>query len=150
MLTVKRQLYDLCVETLINRIRSAQQAIEDLQNDANEETKSSAGDKYETGRAMMQLEIEKYSQQLAEASKSKQVLGKIDPNVVSKIAQPGSVVKTNNGNYYIAISTGQFLVENENYFTISPASPVGIKLINTKPGDSFSLNNREYKVLDVY
>jgi hypothetical protein len=52
------------------RIASAEEAIRMAQESANQEGKSSAGDKYETGRAMAQLEIEKASGQLAEANKS--------------------------------------------------------------------------------
>ena len=59
------------------RIAATQEAIYTAQLSANEETKSSAGDKYETGRAMAQLEIEKNTAQLAEALKLKQMLKQI-------------------------------------------------------------------------
>ena len=59
MTTIKQTLYNFCVTYINQRMATAQQAIHTAQASANEETKSSAGDKYETGRAMMQLEIEK-------------------------------------------------------------------------------------------
>jgi sortase (surface protein transpeptidase) len=56
---LKTRLHSLCVSYVGQRIETAQRAIAIAQASANEETKSSAGDKYETGRAMAQLEIEK-------------------------------------------------------------------------------------------
>jgi len=138
------------MENVLKRIKAAESAMEDLQLDVNEETKSSAGDKYETGRAMIQQEIEKCSQQLAEAIKSKQMLDHIDAKSSYTMAQAGSIVKTNNGNFFMAISAGQFTVDNETYTTISQASPLGSRLLKAKKDDVVSFNNRDYKVLDVY
>ena len=56
----KDELYKKCVQIIENQILLAQQGIENAQQAANEETKSSAGDKYETTRAMMQIEIENF------------------------------------------------------------------------------------------
>lgn len=84
-------------------------AIEHAQLAANEETKSSAGDKYETGRAMMQLEIEKQSVQLAEAMKLKHVLSQINPEKTTETIQSGSLVFTDQGNFYISISAGKLI-----------------------------------------
>ena len=47
------------------------------QEAANEEGKSSVGDKYETGRAMMQIERDKAAQQLDEALKLKNIIDQI-------------------------------------------------------------------------
>ncbi|HYC83823.1 MAG TPA: 3-oxoacyl-ACP synthase [Chryseosolibacter sp.] len=132
------------------RIAAAQTAIEGLQHDANEETKSSAGDKYETGRAMMQLEMEKHGQQLSEARRSKQALEKMDVTRPYSETHPGCIVKTNHGNFFLAISAGPFTVAGETFVSISPGSPLGSKLLNCKAGDVVSVNNREYKVLEVY
>jgi hypothetical protein len=68
---IKIKLYQYCVEFIDKRIAGAREAIQIAQDSANEETKSSAGDKYETGRAMAQLEIEKNTTQLEEALKQK-------------------------------------------------------------------------------
>ena len=57
-LAVKQELYQLLLSRLDQDITALEQDVRDLQLSANEETKSSAGDKYETGRAMIQIEIE--------------------------------------------------------------------------------------------
>ena len=66
----------------------------DAQRSANEEGKSSAGDKYETGRAMMQIERDKAANQLEEALKLKRILDQIQPEVQHERILIGSVVIT--------------------------------------------------------
>ena len=135
-----------CASFVEERIGAARQAIQLAQSSANEETKSSAGDKYETGRAMAQLEIENSTGQLAEAVKLKQALAQIDPEKETSVIQPGSVVFTNQGNYYIAISAGKLVVEGIGYIAISPGSPIGARLLKLSVGASFVFNNKVLRV----
>src|SRR5688572_1733287 len=101
---IKQQLYDHCQAYLSQRIETAREAMSDAQAAANDETKSSAGDKYETGRAMAQLEIEKNSVQLAESVRLKRLLDAIKIDKQSLVVQPGSLVITQQSNFFIAIS----------------------------------------------
>ena len=148
-MNIKRLLYDRCLEYVRQRIETAQQAIQTAQLSANEETKSSAGDKYETGRAMMQLEVERNTHQLEEALKLKQFLDKINPDLETSIIQNGSLVITNQGNFYIGISIGQLTIDGKHYFAISPASPIGAKLMNGSVGSSFVFNSKKYEIEKV-
>jgi len=149
LIATKIKLHSLCQAYIEQRIDAAQKAIAIAQESANEETKSSAGDKYETGRAMAQLEIEKNSTQLAEAQKLKVALSQIKPDQTSYAVQAGSLVITNQGNFYISISAGQFTVDNVSYFSISPASPIGSKLMGLKEGAQFSFNTKTYLIRNV-
>jgi hypothetical protein len=149
MLTTKHQLQALCLTYINERIKGAHQAIQFVQASANEETKSSAGDKYETGRAMAQLEIEKNTSQLAEAQRLKQILLQLDPSKSTETIQAGSLVITNQGRFYISIPAGQFTLEGEIYFAISPSSPIAQKLLALKVGDRFSFNRKEFEVGQV-
>lgn len=149
MSSLKQQLHSRCLTYVDERIKAAQEAIHIAQQSANEETKSSAGDKYETGRAMAQLEIEKNGVQLAEALRLKQTLEQILPDLETKTVHVGSLVTTNQGNYYIAISAGQFIINEEVYFVISQASPIGQKLMGLHVEQCFSFNKREFSVLQI-
>lgn len=141
-LAVKVKLHSLCVAFVEERIASAKQAILQAQASANEETKSSAGDKYETGRAMAQLEIENNAKQLAEASRLIQSLGQIRSDQESRCVQLGSVVYTNQACYYIAISAGRLVVDGVTFLAVSPASPVGMKLMNLGAGATIDLQGK--------
>jgi hypothetical protein len=149
MSSLKEQLYKMCIDYVQKRINEAKQAIEDARYAAIEETKSSAGDKYETGREMMQQETDRNQGLLNEANKLMVALSRVSYNATSATADTGSLVATSNGSFFIAISAGSFVVESKTFFVVSPASPIGIKLIGKKPGDEFSLNDRNYKIESV-
>jgi hypothetical protein len=98
---LKSGLLNLCQVNIDERLDSLKSIINDLQQSLQSETKSSAGDKHETGRAMVQLEREKAGQQLAEIQKTQQILAKINPEVKSDTIGLGSVVFTTGSNYFI-------------------------------------------------
>jgi len=149
MPTIKQQLYNLCIAYVQKRMDEAEHAFKDAEKAQNEDTKSSAGDKYETGRAMMQQEKDRNTIQLNEANKLMVALNHISTKGNSVEAETGSLVITDNGKFYIAISAGILTVEGEPYFAVSPASPVGVKLKGLKAGDGFELNGKKYKVGEV-
>jgi transcription elongation GreA/GreB family factor len=143
---LKKELHNLCIHYVQNRIDTVKQAIKATQQAANEETKSSAGDKYETGRAMMQQETDRNQAQLNEANKLMVALNQINGNTISKTVEAGSLVITNNGKFYVAISAGTLVVNGETFFVVSLASPIGLNLKGQKVGYEFNLNGRLYKI----
>jgi transcription elongation GreA/GreB family factor len=146
---LKRELYNQCLNYVQMRMDAAQQAINDAQKASTDDTKSSAGDKYETGREMAQQETDRNMMQLNEANKLKVALNKINPDINTNKAETGSVVVTGNDNFYIAVSAGVLTVKNEQYFAISPASPIGLKLLGQKAGAKFKLNDKIYHIKQV-
>lgn len=149
MSSLKEDLYKQCLDYVQKRMEAAQLAIDEAQKASSDDTKSSAGDKYETGREMMQQETNRNVAQLVEANKLKISLNKINPDVVSLKADTGSLVITNNGNFYITISAGVLKVNNETYFAVSASSPIGTKLIGQKAGYEFKLNDKKYQIEQV-
>lgn len=142
--SIKRQLYDRCRSLVEQRIENAKAAMDSAQQAANDETKSSAGDKYETGREMMQQEMENNAIQLSEARKLKEILDKISPLKRSDTVQVGSLVITNNGIFYIAIGLGKITLDNSDYYAIAPSSPLGTLLMGKKAQDVVELNGRKF------
>ncbi|MEE9431832.1 MAG: hypothetical protein V3V16_12365 [Melioribacteraceae bacterium] len=146
---IKRKLVSLCEEYVNNKISVAQEAIDNAQKSANEETRSSAGDKYETGRSMMQLEIEKFSAQLNEGLNLKKTLIQIDFERTYETIQPGSLIYTNNGGFLIAISAGRLLVGQDSFMTISLSSPIGQALYKKKVSDKIGFRNKTYLIKSI-
>lgn len=145
----KIQLYAACQLHIHDKIIFLESAIKEIQHSANEETKNTAGDKYETGRAMAQLEVEKYRGQMAEAVKMKQELQRISVELNTDIVRPGNLVFTSRGNFYIAINAGQQQIDNQIFFTISAASPIAQKLLGLKVGEKVSHNQQEFTLLEI-
>jgi hypothetical protein len=150
MSELKKELYSQCLSYVQKRMDAAQQAIEEAQKASNDDTKSSAGDKYETSREMMQQETNRNLAQLNEANKLKVILNTVSPAGVSEVAETGSIVITSNGNFYMAIGAGILTVNGENYFAVSPASPIGLKLKGQTAGNEFMLNDKIYLIKKVF
>jgi len=146
---LKEELYKKCIDYVQNRINEAKLAIGDAQDAADEESKSSAGDKYETGREMMQQEADRNQAELNEANKLMVQLSGISYQTSSALAGPGSLVVTNYGKFFIAISAGTLNLDSQTYYAVSPASPIGVKLSGKKAGDEFDLNGRAYRIEEV-
>jgi len=149
MIDLKKELYQQCVVYVQNRMEAAKQALNDTQAAANDETKSSAGDKYETSREMIQQETDRNMAQLNEANKLKVALSAIGTGGSSETVEPGSLVITDNGSFYLAISAGLLTVNNNKYYAVSPASPIGLKLKGLKSGNKFTLNEKCYLIEQV-
>ncbi len=148
-LEIKQQLYKLCQDFVENRRQTVQNTINEIQESLTSETKSSAGDKHETGRAMLQLEREKAGHQLAEVEKLTESLSKIDTNFTSKTVGLGSVIFTKQANYFIAISAGQLEVNGHKFFAISPLTPIGLLLMGRGVGNEVVFREQTIKILNV-
>ena len=149
-LEIKEKLHKQCLHVAEDRIVSLQNILQETQDAANNETKSSAGDKHETGRAMAQLETEKLTAQLTEALKLKQALSQIKTTSSTNQITIGSVVSTNNGNFYISASIGKLDIDEQSFFAISPASPIGNLLLTKKEKESFSFNGNTYVITEIF
>jgi predicted transcriptional regulator len=88
MSDIKAKLHALCVAYVQSRMQAAEQAIAEAQQSQNDDTKSSAGDKYETGREMAQQETNRNLAQLNEANKLMVALNQISYNGESKKQKP--------------------------------------------------------------
>lgn len=148
-MSIKETLFKAC-ETFVNeRLQNVKQTISSNQNALQSETKSSAGDKHETGRAMLQLEMEKASQQLAGIAAMKAVLNKIDIAKQNNIAHLGSIIYTEKATYFLAISAGQIKVENTVYFAVSISSPIGKILLGKQKNENVVFNGNTIRILKI-
>lgn len=146
MSEIKRTLYRRCMEFIESRIQTARTALVQAQEAANDDTKSSAGDKYETGREMMQQEIDRNKKLLADAAFQLQIISALNPDDHGAIVKKGSLVYTDQGNFYLSIGVGQLHHDNISFFAISPASPIGSLFLGKSAGDSFDFNAKRYRI----
>lgn len=147
--STKQEVIDKISELLDSKIMDARSAIEDLVSSRESETKSSAGDKFETAREMMQIEIGKYQDQLDTNQKLKNAIAQIDASQKHAVVSFGSMVKTTLGTYLISVGLGPIQVHDAKYFAISLASPIGKLLEGRKKGDKFSFQNKQIEVLEI-
>ena len=143
---IKQALYNACQHHVEERIKTIEDRLRVIEESRNNETKSSVGDKYETGRAMMQMEEEKSKVQLFEAVALRQTLKQVDPNKKLEKAELGSLVETNRGSYYFCIGIGKVKQNNKTFYCISMDSPIGQVLRGRRTGESITFNNSTLQI----
>ncbi len=145
-MSTKQDLYNQCVQLVDMRFKSIQGHILDIQNSLLSETKSSAGDKHETGRAMLQLEREKAGRQLAEINKLRTALSKINIEKKTTYVGLGSLVYTSKAHYFIAVSLGALKGGEKSFYAISPSTPIGELLMGKRIGEEVSFNGNSFVI----
>ena len=146
---LKENLFKQC-ELFVNEksaiidgiMRSNQIALE-------QESKSSAGDKHETGRAMLHLEMEKAAQQFEAVKQMRDVLKRIQVNAVSERIKLGSLVTTDGGIYFLSISAGPLIAEGKSYYAVSVSSPIGACLLGMKQGSEITFGEKTIRIQAV-
>ena len=146
---MREKLLAKCADYVEERVSRLQSSIKDLEHDLGNETKSSAGDKYETSREMMNTEINKLQNQLQSFKKLKEVLAVIENRKASTTVQLGSIVKTSAANYFISIPVGEIKVEEEKYYAIGLNSPIGKLLLGKEKGEQFIFQQKEFSIKKI-
>ena len=136
-------------KTIDAKTNSVQEMLKETIDSRDSDTKSSAGDKHETSRAKIQIEIDQLTKQLDLLNRQKLHLNSIDFSKNNEKATIGSLVKTNNGTYLISIGFGKVIIENEVFYAISSASPIGRLFNNKLKGDKFIFRTINYEVVDI-
>ncbi len=146
---LKHKLHSACLEFAQQGVDALNTAQKELSDDAGSEMKSSAGDKHETGRAMLQLEQEKNAEQLLKASALLKIMERIDPALRADKVALGAMVATSRGNFYIAISAGRLNIDGKDYYAISPQAPIAAKLMGAQVNHKILFNGVEYAIDEI-
>ena len=146
---IKEKLFFHCENYIQKRKNLLEQRKNELQLALTYETKSSAGDKHETGRAMIQIEREKLGNQLLLLEKEFQKLRSLKNHYNTGIVSLGSVVRTDKENFYIALAAGPCDIEIQTYYCISPTSPIGKLLLGKKAKEHINFNSKISKITEI-
>jgi transcription elongation GreA/GreB family factor len=146
---MKPALYEACMRFIAARIETAETALAQAQEASNDDTKSSAGDKFETTREMMQQDIFRNKKLLADAQQNLALLKSLVDVPAAEIVKNGSLVETSQGVFYVSVSAGQLSIDGKTAFAMSAASPVGQLMLGKRVGETFSFNQKEYKIIAI-
>lgn len=148
----KTELIKLINQKLSEKIQNFEKLIAETRA-SNNDTKSSMGDKYETGREMLQQEINNLQVQLNEVLKQQDFLktsfDKLRMTKKFDKAEKGAIVKTEKGLFFISVSLGEINFDNQKIICISPESPLAKAMNGKQKGEVFSLNNMSQKIIDI-
>lgn len=149
-LDIKTTLLSKCTYWISNRRSKVEKVIADIRVSLEDETKSSAGDKHETGRAMLQIKREQAGEQLKEIGKIEESLSKIDITIKSDSVRVGSVVHTSSHLFFMAISAGELKVGDHLYYAMAVSAPMGQLLLGKKEGDIVRFRESEITIINIY
>lgn len=143
----KKLIYDYCFQFLKENEVLFTKELAELTSGAENDSKSSSGDKHETARAMMQLEHEKISRQKELITAQIELLNRIDLSTNAVKIALGSFVKTDHGSFFISVPIGKIQVDKLTCYVISPQSPLGVQLLSARIGETIELNGNRFKIL---
>lgn len=145
----KSAVHQKVLAVLEKRIQENSRDIEEIRSSLTSDTKSSAGDKHETSRAHLQIEMEQISNQLSILLKHRQSLLQIDESITSTKIEQGSLVETSIGTFYFSTSMGRITVDGEDVFCLSLNAPMGQQLLGKKMGDKIHFNSKSILVEEL-
>ena len=147
----KEIILESCNADLASRHKRLLQEIGELQAANADNTKSTAGDKHETSRAMVHLELEKLGNQLALVEQMQADLAKISSHQPAPIMiRFGSVVYTNKGNFLLGVPCGKFNADGLSVFGLGMQSPLAKTMLGKAQGDAIQLNGNTFQLMKVF
>lgn len=150
-MTIKKKVEDQIRLLLQLRIETAHKAMNEAQASANEEGKSTAGDKYETGRAMAQNQRDMNARQWAEARQLLETFEKATLGKSSNQIGVGNLVKTEGGLFYLGPGIGKMEMEElGTIWALSIQSPLGKLLLGKKPGDKLEWMGKTIHIQELW
>lgn len=144
----KSKILEIIKSKISEKIQNLETLITETRASSND-TKSSMGDKYETGREMLQQEINNLQRQLNEVLNQQAIIQKINVELSSKV-QNGALVKTDRGLFYISVSLGEIVIDNKKIMTVSAESPLVKAMYGKKAGETFTINNIQQTVENIW
>lgn len=139
-------MYEHYKKAVNEKVASLEIVLQDLVETTKNETKSSAGDKHETARAMLQIEHDNVRKQLKDAIEQKALFDRINIVLKTPAIVSGSLVQTDKANFFISVALGKAVVEGITVIALSPKSPLGKMLIGLKTNERVSINGTTYNI----
>ena len=146
---IKQYLLLFCQQQIMQKHTLVQDKIKSIAQALDGATKSSAGDKHQTTRAMLQIDREQAGERLAEIEKTFEVLQKINLTKTTSKAHLGSLVTNNNGLFFLSVSLGVVTYQNTMYYCIGLQTPIGKLLTGKHVGDSFCFRETTYQIKSI-
>lgn len=143
----KQEIIDVLRQKTAEKIQGLEKLIDETRA-SNSDTKSSMGDKYETGREMLQQQINNLQIQLNEVMKQQAFLKSIVAKPSQKV-EKGAVVSTERGMFFISVSLGEIALNDYKVMCISPESPLAKAMNGKSVNDVFTLNNVDQKIINI-
>ena len=135
-------------EIIEGKLSDIQEQLHELELALQNDTKSSAGDKYETSREMIQQEREKLYELKANTKRMLDLLS-TSKEKTPTIVETGALVQTDKALLHISIPLGKISLGETVAFFISPSSPLAQVMLNKKINDVVSFNGVSHNIIAI-
>ena len=150
MSTDKKRVVDAVASALQAALERGQSEFDALKASLSKETKSTAGDKHETGRAMVQLDMEQAGERLARAETMMAIFRRLNPLEPRAAVGPGAWVVTDSGQFFIGAAGGALtLPDGGKLHVISADAPIAQALRGSKAGATVEFRGKHWAVVSV-
>ncbi|WP_421764911.1 hypothetical protein [Ekhidna sp.] len=146
---LKETVYAECIKILEAKIANLKSEIDAVQESAISDTKSSMGDKYETGREVMMQERNRLGGQYDVYVKQLAALRNLDPTKSSEEVGRGSLVETDKGVFYISVPLGNIKIDEKPVFVISEGAPIAKAMMGMRVKESHTFNKQPYLIKSI-
>lgn len=144
----KKHLIEQLKKKLIDDISLYEKSLSDLEEDISNETKSSAGDKFETSREMMQQERQKTESQLQRLNKTINQLEQIGTDEFQQV-ESGALIRSGNIHIFFFSGLSNITIDGVKVYVSALDSPVGKKLKGLKTGMEETVNGKMFHIDEV-
>ena len=139
----KQEIIDTCITQVEEKLKRLRASMQELQQANADNTKSTAGDKHETARAMVHLEQEKLGNQLIIEGGILNDLERMD-GLPQEQAQFGTVITTDKGMFLLGAACGKVTLGSGFVFGVSMQSPLAKAMLGKKQGEKTIVNGNSY------
>lgn len=115
-----------------------------------EETKSSAGDKFETSREMMTQDLMTLEIQIKQSKVDLDEIQRLQAiKETAPTVQEGSMVKLGSDWFMLAVSIGQINVDDKKVYLLSKNSPLGQLILGKKKNDQVNFRGKNQLIEEL-
>lgn len=143
----KEELLEELHKAIHRRINEASKILDEVQESVDSESQSTAGDKHDTSRELMQQERNKAAQNLQNQIAMDGLLIQLKNTASSNVITFGSLVLTSIGWIFIGLPLGKITFEKCDVLCVSGNSPMAKLLVNGKAGGCIEINNNSIEII---
>lgn len=148
MSALKKDFVEAALALLNSKLSDIHRELEELDQALENETKSSAGDKYETSREMIHQEQEKLTELQGNTKRMMDLL-KNSSELNADIVQPGALVQTDKTLLHISVPLGKVESNGMTAFFVSPSSPLAQAMQGKHVKEEASFNGITHKIIEI-
>ena len=145
----KSQFISFLNEKIEYKTRKANEYMESIQESIRSETKSTAGDKHDTTRELMQQERNKAAQNISHHLLAQKTIIELRNTKRSERITFGSLIETNRSWIYIGLSMGKVSYDGIDVLCVSPVSPLARAFEHKTKNETINFKGVEYSILKV-